>query len=263
MKILLLGDRGYLGSYLKEHLDCDVLDQRNVYSNGKEYDYVINCIGKPNLEYCELNKEETWYSNSEVVKDIHRFYPNAKIINFSSYYVYDDEGDCTENSKTTDKYAYCAQKLKSEELTTYVGGVSFRVGKLFGNLDIDKQNKLTEFIIKNDKLELDSVIFNPTSLKQVLDVVIWELENKSLVGVYNLSNLGYISHYNWGFYIKYFLDVNKEIKIVNKQSRSFDNYGRFRMSTTKLFKKVPLRRWQEDLVEYLIEIKKLKNGQKI
>ena len=260
--ILLLGHRGYLGEYLKEHLECDILDKsREIYDNGKQYDYVINCVGKPNLEYCEKNIEETNYSNCDIILDIHKFYPSAKIINFSSYYVYDDIGDCNEKSQTTDKYQYCKQKLQGEKYINDFNGVSFRVGKLFGNLNIEKQNKLTEFIInpKNEELQLDTMMFNPTSLKQVLDVVKWEIGNNKLQGIYNLSNFGTISHYCWGLYINYFLDLNKKLIKLDKINRSFHNYGRFAMDVRKLDKIVNLRRWEDDLVEYLREIK---NGDK-
>jgi nucleoside-diphosphate-sugar epimerase len=40
MKILLLGHKGYLGSYINENLDVDILEKREVYNNGKTYDYV-------------------------------------------------------------------------------------------------------------------------------------------------------------------------------------------------------------------------------
>ena len=75
MKILLLGHKGYLGSYIKENLSVDILDGRKVYNNGKKYDYVINCIGKPNLEYCEKNHIETDYSNYKVIEDVIHHYP--------------------------------------------------------------------------------------------------------------------------------------------------------------------------------------------
>ena len=56
---LVLGHNGYLGSFLSHHLDCDVLNQRYIYYNGKRYKYIINCIGKASLEYCEDHREET------------------------------------------------------------------------------------------------------------------------------------------------------------------------------------------------------------
>ena len=74
MKVLLLGHKGYLGSYLFQNLNVDILKDRNVYDNGKKYDYVINCIGKPDLEYCEQHIMETNYSNWLIVENIKNYY---------------------------------------------------------------------------------------------------------------------------------------------------------------------------------------------
>lgn len=260
MNILLLGHKGYLGSYLKAHLDVDTLNlhQRKLFSNNKSYDYVINCIGKPDLEYCETHIEETNYSNWLVLRDIKKYYSNAKIINFSSYYVYNAEGLCTETAKTTDKYAYCKQKLLGEK--EVVNGVSFRIGKLFGNPHATQQ-KLTEYILLNDEITLDDVMFNPTSVRQVLTVVEYELQHKNLSGVYNLANLGITTHYEYGVFINALLGSQKNIEKVSKLNRSFDSYGRFAMSVEKLNKIFPLTPWQEDMKLYLIDL--LKKNKKV
>lgn len=253
MKILLLGHKGYLGSYLHSHLTTDVLDnsKRQIYNNGGKYDYVINCIGKPDLEYCETNIKETDYSNYEVLKDIKSFYPTAKIINFSSYYVYDDNGLCTENSHTTNTYAYCRQKLLGEKEVT--NGVTFRIGKLFGN-PYAKQQKLTEYILENNDVTLDEVQFNPTSVDQIFRVVQYELVNHSLSGIYNLANTGITSHYEYGVFINTFLRSGKSVHKVSKITRKFKNYGRFVMSVEKLNNIIPLTSWQKDMKIYLMKV---------
>jgi dTDP-4-dehydrorhamnose reductase len=248
MKILLLGHKGYLGSYLHNNLKCDTLDNRNVYPNGFEYDYVINCIGKAELEYCEKNIETTNYCNWLVIEDIKKHYSKAKIINFSSYYVYDSHGLNTETSPTTNQYAYTNQKLKGENLIT--NGVTFRLGKLFGNPYV-KQNKLTEYIISSNNLTLDSVLFNPTSLEQVLKVINYELSEKNMFGVYNLSNFSYTCHYDYGIKINEILGTNKKITRVEKLDRMFHNYGKFLMDTTKLNNIMSLTHWEVDLNNFL------------
>lgn len=249
MKILLLGHKGYLGSFLLKNLDVDILNNKNVYDNGINYDYIINCIGKPDLEYCENNIESTNYSNAYLINDIVKFYPNSKVINFSSYYVYNDIGFCDENSNVTKKYNYCRQKLESELLNK--NGVTFRVGKLFGHGDLDKQNKLTEFIIKNDKLILDTVLFNPTDVTQVLNVVKHELYHKNLNGIYNLSNDGYTSHLDYGKFINKLIGSNKTIIESKDGVRKFDNYGKFLMSCEKIKKHIELEHWELALKKYI------------
>ena len=169
INIFLLGSRGYLGSYLQKHLNADTKIKK-----GKLYDYFINCAGKPVLEYCEEHPEESYVSNFDVIRQTHKQIPESKIISFSSYYVYDDVGQCSERSNTTDKYVYTKHKLQSEKYVTESGGVSFRIGKLFGNPE-SEQPKLTDVFIKASKITLDRVLFNPTSVKQVLSVILHEL----------------------------------------------------------------------------------------
>jgi dTDP-4-dehydrorhamnose reductase len=252
MRILILGHNGYLGSYLYENIEnADILQDRGVYSNGKKYDYVINCISRTNLEHCQNHYVESYISNLEPTYNALYHYPDAKLINFSSYYVYDDDGECNEDSNVTDKYHYCAHKLKSEKATISKGGLVFRLGKLFGHPDIHKQNKLTEHIILTDNLILDDVKFNPTSLNQVLKVIKYELENKSLSGLFNLSNSGSTTHYNWGVKIANHLKTVKYIDRASKIDKDFDNYGKFLMDCSKINQIIPLTHWKEDMENYL------------
>jgi len=245
---LVLGHKGYLGSYLSSNLNSDILEARNIYDNGKKYKFIINCIGKANLEYCELNKEETDYSNALIINDIKKFYPSSKIINFSSYYVYDSPGLCTEDSATTSKYNYCRQKLLGESLNSE--GLNFRIGKLFGN-DLSNQNKLTEHIIKEDELFIDEILFNPTSVYCVLQV----LQNIKFlsdnIGIFNLSNTGVVSHYDYAKFIINKLSLKKKLHKIDKAPKSFSNYGYFAMSAEKISAHCELNNWKEDLNSYL------------
>lgn len=249
MKILILGHKGYLGSYLYQNLPADVLLDRDVYDNGIKYDYIINCIGKPGVEYCEKHVKETDYSNWLVVEDIIKYYPNSKIINFSTYYVYDQEGLCKETANTTDQYNYMRQNLNAEKIIS--NGVSFRLGKLFGNKKQD-QNKLIDYILKNDDLILDSILFNPTSLNQVLQIIRYELDKKCMTGVFNLSNSGVASPHDWGVFVNELLGLNKHITKIEKMNRIFHNYGRFLMDVSKINKIYPLTDWREDFKKYLL-----------
>jgi len=250
MKVLLLGEKGYLGSYLYKYLEVDVLKTRELYNNGEKYDYVINCIGKPDVKYCEENIKETNYSNRDIILDIQKYYPNSKIINFTSYYVYNDEGLCTENSKVTYDNMYSKQKLECEKLVT--NGVSFRIGKLFGNI-LNQQNKLTDHILNNHDITLDNILFNPTSTNQILQVIKWELENNKLQGIFNLANDNITTHYEYGKFINNYLLTNKNITQINQINRNLGNYGRFVMSCNKISQYVNLIPWQTDMITYLTE----------
>lgn len=249
MKILLLGHNGYLGSYLHKELPfVDILTNRNVYNNGNQYDYIINCIGKTSLEYCENHIRESDYSNWLIIEEIIKYYPDAKIINFSTYYVYDDEGLCNELSNTTGKYAYTRQKLNAEKLNK--SGVTFRLGKVFGN-PYRSPNKLMDYILNNKDIVLDCVNFNPTSCSQILQVIKYEIQNKNLTGIYNLSNLGFTCPYELGIFIESICSMNRNITKVQKIERIFHNYGRFLMDVSKLNNVYPLSEWKTDMKNYL------------
>lgn len=252
MKILLLGETGYLGSWLKASLDkYDV----ETIDTGKEYDFIINCIGKPDLEFCEEYPHTSLESNFQVVYNICEKHPKSQIIHFSSYYVYDGEGLCTEGSSVTDAYSYTRHKLASERVVLLgEGNYVFRLGKLFG-YSVSPQNKLTEYIINNDTITLDRMVFNPTSLQQVSDVVKAVLSEEIPWGLYNLSNLGTTTHYDYGIYINNYLGKEKTITPTDILPRKFHNYGRFAMSVQKLNKFFKLRGWQGDLENYLWEVK--------
>jgi len=250
MRVLVLGHNGYLGSYLVDNLKCSV-DTMSVPYIEDNYEYVINCIGKPNLEYCEHHPDISRTSNYNAIYSVLKTCPRAKVINFSSYYVYNDEGLCTEESNVTDKYIYCKHKLMSEELITDRGGVTFRLGKLFGNSKKD-QGKLTDAIIVNTDMILDEVMFNPTSVRQVLRAVNYEIKFKDLKGVFNLSNSGTVSHYDYGVFIRETLDMSTDnLKRIKKTERVFDHYGRFEMSIDKISKKVRINDWKKDMEYYL------------
>jgi|TARA_R110000824_G_scaffold352785_1_gene539880 dTDP-4-dehydrorhamnose reductase len=249
MNILILGHKGYLGSYLKENLTADIVDNKN------NYDYIINCIGKPNLEFCEVNPHISYESNFKVVSDAIDKHPYSKLIHFSSYYVYDDIGTCTEDDNTTSAYKYCEHKLASEEIVKNSRGLVFRVGKLFGHSKIDKQCKLTEELLLSKNIVLDDVRFNPTSLRQVLRAVQYELDNNNLEGVFNLSNDGTPSHYEYGKFIQKHYNRDIDIVRISKHKRKFHNYGSFLMSCEKIKNMFFLDRWEDDMLYYLGELK--------
>jgi len=244
MTIFLLGHNGYLGSYLVKHLEVDTVLQ------DKKYDYFINCASKTSLEFCEENPTISKSSNLDVLCETHKLIPEAKIITFSSYYVYNDNGFCSEEAATTDRYQYTKHKLLGETYATRHGGVVFRLGKLFGNPH-SSQNRLTEALLESSSITLDEVSFNPTSVRQVLDVVKHELRGGCLEGIYNLSNKGHATHAEYGNFVNDRRKIPMSISIISRLPRQFHNYGKFLMDTSKLERDIELRHWKEDLQEYL------------
>ena len=247
-KFLLLGHNGYLGNFLNNEIDCDTLEGRNIFHNGKEYDFIINCISKTSVPYCEENPDLSLYSNAEVVLDIKKFYPNSFLINFSSYYVYDDINLCTEESHTNNNLIYCKHKLLSESYNDY--GVNFRVGKLFGNKNAF-QYRLTEKVLDSDELWLDEVKMNPTSVNCVSEIIKKIDVIKDYPGTYNLANQGITSHFEYGIFIINHLKRDTKIHKLDSFDKPFSSHGNFVMSLEKICKFYRINSWQEDLTHYL------------
>jgi len=245
MSVKIIGERGYLGSYLLDKIKGQDFSQ----------DYVINCAGLVSVELSEKDPDKSYASNVETTRKIIKEYPDSKIIQFSSYYVYDDPGIlCDEMAKTTDKYVYMKHKLLSERYALEAGGVCFRLGKLYGHPDLQKQNRLTECLIKSKgNMSLDSVTFNPTSLKTVYEVILYELTFHDLHGLYNLSDDGTTTHYEYGIYILDTLGINTR-PLKEKTEKMFHNFGNFAMDISKIKKKISIQHWTERMDQYLMEI---------
>ena len=151
---------------------------------------------------------------------------------------------------TTDRYQYTKHKLLGESYVTEHEGVVFRLGKLFGNPH-SAQHRLPEALLEDSSITLDEGRFNPTSVRQVLDVVKCELRESCLEGVYNLSNKGHATQAEYGNFMNDYRKIPMAISIISRLPRQFHNYGKFLMDTSKIEEKIKLRYWKEDLQEYL------------
>jgi len=248
MNIFILGDGGYLGSYLKQEF--------KEYLGSGPYDYVINCAGMVSVEKAEEDPEKSYASNVQTVLSLIKEYPKSRLIQFSSYYVYDKENTaCDEFENTTDRYFYMKHKLTSEKYALTVGGVCFRLGKLYGHPEVSKQGRLTEYVINStEEITLDNVEFNPTSLMTVKDVLEHEFKHRDLNGLFNLSDDGQATHYLYGQHILKALNKKNKIKHIDKLNKVFHNYGKFKMNIDKIKGFLPITTWETRTNDYLRSI---------
>ena len=250
MKILLLGAKGCLGSYLYSHLCYAHTVHTDVIDN--KYDYFINCAGKTAVRYCEDNIEESLVSNGQLTENIANRVNIGKIIYFSSYYVYDAEGPCDEFSRVSSACMYSAHKLLGEKYTFGKGGLIFRLGKLYGHPNVHKQRRLTECILSDSSITVDKTVFNPTSLETVKKAVLFELEHNNMQGIYNLSDKGRTTHELYAKYIAHKAQLPIDISVVDVvENFSLSNYGNFAMCTNKISKLIDLTPWETCMEEYL------------
>ena len=111
MKVLIFGN-GYIGNRLAKSIEGSVLCINKVYTINEIHtaikqnspNVVINCIGKvgrPNIDWCESNKEETFFTNvtlpflmREVCSAL-----DIKMVHISTGCIYEGKGNYTEDDK--------------------------------------------------------------------------------------------------------------------------------------------------------------------
>lgn len=225
MNMLVLGG-GFLGKRIAEEFDAEILTERiknandlseAISRNVMEWpDVIVNCIGKtgrPNVDWCEKNKAETYVSNVHVPYLLAEFCKrhDIKLVHISSGCVYQGDnqkngwGEEDEPNFTGSFYSFtkaAAEKILSE----YANVLTLRI-----RMPIDSTPNDRELIGK--LLKYDKVINTPNSVtvvQDLLDALRALLANDS-VGIFNVVNPEPVTH-------KQILDIYEEVsgKKLNK-----------------------------------------------
>lgn len=243
MKLLLVGHKGYLGSYLHRHLQED--HEVDTVPQHIRYDWAINCIAKPDMQWCEDNPLESansnWRSAAWAGTYAHR------LLQFSSYYVYDDIGRCAEDANKCLQYNYPRHKLMGDWEAIRRKGLVFRLGKLFGNPH-QRQDKFWDYLLDNSPEDIvaDEVWFNPTSCRQVAQAVDWALKDDP-EGVFNLACSRPTTHRTFA------LQVKKDYVKAGRPAHSWSNYHNCAMSVDKIKTALDLLPWQDEVERAITE----------
>lgn len=232
--VKILGPCGYLGSFLHEELPQD--PNIELWDGEGSPDFLINCVGLADFDTCEKEPLRSLESNAvHLMKRCEEINPR-KIINFSSYYVYDDAGLCkSSHSNLTAVNVYMRHKLLSEEYTLLQGGVNIRLGKLFGG-PLHGQSKFVEHCIRESHIKADGVLCPFTHL----DTVLWMI--KALIYVETEQRppatfnclTGNMTHHGFAQYVADICNLGnklpkKEVELVPNRN-PFPSYGNFAMA---------------------------------
>lgn len=212
-KILILGN-GFLGNRLYNYFrynreDVILSDERiGPVITYKEIKNLINkynpesiltCIGKtgrPNVDWCESNKESTFFSNvtiptfiAEVCNDM-----NIRMLHLGSGCIYegDNEGKgYSEDDEPNFRGSfYSRTKIYSEQiLSGYKDIIQLRIRMPIDNRPGDRN--LINKLLKYNKVinEQNSITYIPDFLK-----IVTELMDRKEIGIYNIVNEGSIGH---------------------------------------------------------------------
>lgn len=218
MKILIIG-KGYIGNYLFKansihnvkhinKLDIDYTDpkifayylQDEFNTSGKQFDWIINCsgyTGKPNVEACELKKEECYHYNVTVPLFLTRTANelNIPIIHIGSGCIYDgylksyNENDIPNfGSDSYRSSFYSKTKDAFEKLSAHLDRYIFRIRIPFNEVP-EPKNYLWKIINYNNLISCQNSI---TNVNDLVEFIYKFIEEKREHGIYNVVNEGSI-----------------------------------------------------------------------
>lgn len=262
MKVLILGSKGLLGSYLSKYLknkNVDVteadLPEYNACSYHSliklfqiapdqpyiKYDYLINCVAYTDVAKAEEDQKKAYYLNVVVVGVLATLCLNFKshLIHFSTDFVFDGLGKkpYKEFYPTHPVNYYGVTKLEGENLLIKRFGQKknftiFRLQWLFGLNDKTFFMKLWNKSLSNDSTEVAIVsdeIGYPCSVAYVSEIIYGCLTRKDFRSfrgrIFHLSHGGLpCSRYECA---KYFLEkMESPLKVVPILTNNIDSVKR-------------------------------------
>ncbi len=241
-KILVTGANGQLGLCLKElselnktlfftfltKEELDITNEKQIKNTfvNSNFDYCINCAAYTAVDKAEEDKEKAFYVNVMGVRYLSRICKNFNtiLIHISTDYVFDGENNrpYKETDITNPISVYGLTKLQGEKEVMSNTNAYFIIrtswlyseyGSNFVKTILNLYHKKKELKIINDQ------IGTPTYAKDVAKILldIIKLKNTNF-GVYNLSNEGVASWYDFANAIFELKDIKIDIKPISTES---------------------------------------------
>ncbi len=239
MKVLVTGGKGQLGSELKKNSlinnnfewiftdrnSFDVSNFKNISINLDKFkpDIIINCAAYTDVDGAECNFELTNKVNHKSVKFIANWsnHNNCKLIHISTNYVYDGSSllPYLETDETNPLNNYGKSKLLGDIacIKNNPSCIILRTSWVYSSFG---DNFLTKMITKmryNDKINvIDDQFSSPTYAGNLANIILQIINNKKWQpGIYNYTNSGNISWYDFANEIKSICGFNTIIKPIS------------------------------------------------
>lgn len=283
MKILITGANGMLAKAVKEELkenelvctdveelDITNLDAVRLYTKKVKPDYIINCAAYTAVDKAEENEELVYKINAIGPKNlaIAAQEDNAVLVHISTDYVFGGEKDVSEDYSEDDEKnpqaVYGKTKLAGEKFIEenckkfYI----FRTAWLYGEghnfvrtmINLSKEHDKVKVV--NDQHG------SPTYAVDLASIIHQAMEKQIPFGVYNSTNMGYTTWYDFTKMIYDLEGIN--CKVTPVTSEEFKSAAKrpknSQMSKSKLLKygiKIPT---YEDALKRYLKIEHEKNN---
>lgn len=236
-KILITGSNGTLGTELKNELDKNLItfftnkknfnilnfNQMEKFCKKNRPDYVINTAALTNTVLAEQNNKLAYDLNYLSVKNLFELSKkyNFKIIHFSTDYVFDGK----KNKKYTEKHKpkpinyyghtkYLADLILTQKKNN--NNLILRVSLLYSLFGTNILTQIIKQIFSNEKMfYVSDIICSPTSANNIAKFCNFLiLNNINLKGIYNLSDDGFCSRFEFAQYIARNLNSKKKINRI-------------------------------------------------
>jgi len=283
MNILITGGNGQLGQEFKnisetntchnfifvdrEELDITSFLKLEQFFGSKKIDAIINCAAHTAVDKAEVEKEASYNINTIGVQNlaiIAKKY-NIKLIHFSTDYVFDGDNNMPwkEDDIPNPQSVYGKTKFDGENeliknADIYAIIRTSWLYSMYGNNFVKTITKLAK-----ERGEL-KVIFDqigtPTYARDLANAVLYVLPllNKENSGIYNYSNEGVTSWYDFAKSICKMQDINCKIWPIEtkdyNQAAKRPNYSVFNKSKIKTTFNMTIPHWEESLGKCISEM---------
>jgi dTDP-4-dehydrorhamnose reductase len=228
MKIVIIGAGGRLGAaIMREHrerfdvvgfshtqLDLSDLDELDNKLHAMNFDVLVNAAAFTNVDLCETQRDQAFRINSEAPRTLAEICrdKNAKLIHFSTDYVFDGEKSepYTERDEANPISVYGESKLAGEKnvLAAQDRHLVVRVSWVFGP---DRPSFVDGMIKRAQESEkVDAVadkISTPTYTHDIAEMLSQFFDGNAKGGILHFANAGECS---WREYAQWALDCCQE-----------------------------------------------------
>jgi dTDP-4-dehydrorhamnose reductase len=280
-QILLIGGSGILGSEVLRHLnvgsydyvaptstDLDVGDKEQLfrYVSVLKPSWIINCAAWTNVDGAEASFEKAREINSKAVETlgIAAGLFGCKVIHISTDYVFDGESSnpYDESSPVNPVNQYGASKLEGENALLAVAPDSYviRTSWLYGTSGKNFVKTIAGKAIQNEEARVvNDQVGSPTSARDLAGAIMSIVSNQPKPGVYNYSNDGSCSWFEFAQRIYERVGANPSLVLpISSGSLSLPaRRPRFSLLSKEKWKSLGLAevpRWEDSLDLLLPEI---------
>ena len=218
-QILLFGGSGILGSEVLRHLnvesydyvaptstDLDIRDKEQLFKYVSELkpSWIINCAAWTNVDGAESSFQEVRGINSIAVENLGTAAGlfGCKIIHISTDYVFDGESSkpYDESSPVNPVNKYGESKLEGEDSLLLASPDSYviRTSWLYGTSGKNFVKTIVGKAIQNEEARVvNDQVGSPTSARDLAGAIISIVNNEPEPGIYNYSNHGSCSWFEF------------------------------------------------------------------